>query len=141
MQNKKIIIGANLRFSGSCHHIIVFRLVAYLLNMICLILELFSKLHTYEFLYKFDTVLDQFLKTGTPDRCLIGIVQNLIFSRFSLYPLLFFLYFSFVILDQSKVWRIPVLNQDAPLHMEGHMKLCKQLGEEFKPIEKKFKYM
>ena len=93
MQNKKIIIGANLRFSGSCHHIIVFRLVAYLLNMICLILELFSKLHTYEFLYKFDTVLYQFPETGTSDRCLIGIVQRLM--SFILHTLSFFLYSPF----------------------------------------------
>ena len=43
-----------------------------------------------EFLYKFDTVLHQFLETGTSDRCLIGIVQLLRFSGFSLYPLLIF---------------------------------------------------
>ena len=37
--------------------------------------------------YNFDTVLYQFLETGTSDRCLICIVQNLRFSGFSLYPL------------------------------------------------------
>jgi len=44
MQNKnlKIIIGANLRFSflRLLWDIVVFRLVAYLLNMICFILQL-----------------------------------------------------------------------------------------------------
>ena len=42
--------------------------------------------------YKFDTVLYKFLQTGTSDKCLIGIVQLLRFSGFSLYPLSFFLY-------------------------------------------------
>ena len=42
------------------------------------------------FWYNFDTVLCQFLETGTSDRCLIGIVQLLRFSGFSLYPLSFF---------------------------------------------------
>ena len=38
--------------------IVVFRLVAYLLNMICLILKLLYKIaDIYEFSYKFDTVL------------------------------------------------------------------------------------
>ena len=43
----------------------------------------------------FDTVLYQFLETGTSDRRLIGIFQNLRFSGFSLYPLSFFLYSPF----------------------------------------------
>ena len=43
-----------------------------------------------DFWYNFDTVLYQFLETGTSDRCLICIVQNLRFSGFSLYPLSFF---------------------------------------------------
>ena len=43
------------------------------------------------FWYNFDTVLCQFLETGTKDECLIGIVQLLRFSGFSLYPLSFFL--------------------------------------------------
>ena len=47
------------------------------------------------FWYNFDTVLCQFLETGTSDRCLIGIVQLLRFSGFSLYPLSFFLYSPF----------------------------------------------
>ena len=49
----------------------------------------------YKFLYNFDTVLYQFLVTGTSDRCLIGIVQRLRFSGFILYPLSFFLYSPF----------------------------------------------
>ena len=48
--------------------IVVFRLVAYLLNMICLMLQLFSKLHIFEFSYKFDTVVYQFLEIGASDR-------------------------------------------------------------------------
>ena len=43
------------------------------------------------FWYNFDTVLYQFLETGTSDRCLICIVQLLRFLGFSLYLLLFFL--------------------------------------------------
>ena len=39
-QQQKIIVGANLRFSD----IVVFILVAYLLNMICLILHLYHKI-------------------------------------------------------------------------------------------------
>ena len=46
----------------------------------------------FTFWYNFDTVLCQFLETRTSDRCLIGIVQLLRFSGFSLYPLSFFLY-------------------------------------------------
>jgi len=52
----------------------LFRLVAYLLNMIFLIL-FYTKLHTYEFSYKFDTVLYQFLGTETSDRRFICIVH------------------------------------------------------------------
>ena len=44
-------------------------------------------LHIYTFWYNFDTVLCQFLETGRSDRILIGIVQLLRFSGFSLYPL------------------------------------------------------
>ena len=62
--------------------IVVFRFVAYLLNTICLILSFYTKLHIYEFSYKFDTVLYQFIETGTSDRCLICIVQCLWFSGF-----------------------------------------------------------
>ena len=49
----------------------------------------------YTIWYNFDTVLYQFLETGTSDRCLICIVQNLRFSGFILYPLSFFLYSPF----------------------------------------------
>ena len=44
--NKNIIIWANLRFSGSCADKIVSRLVAYLLNMICLNLLILYKITT-----------------------------------------------------------------------------------------------
>jgi len=46
-------------------------------------------LHVYEFSYKFDTVLYQFLETGSSDKY---TVQRLRFSGFILYPLSFFLY-------------------------------------------------
>ena len=49
----------------------------------------------YTFWYNFDTVLCQFLETGTSDRCLLCIVQHLRFSGFILYPLSFFLYSPF----------------------------------------------
>ena len=71
--NQNIIIGANLRSSGSWD-IVVFSLVAYLLNMICLILQSYRKLHIYEISYKFNTVLYQFLETETSDRCFICIL-------------------------------------------------------------------
>ena len=45
----------------------------------------YTKLHIYEFLYKFDTVLYQFLETGTSDRSLICIVQRLRFHEVSFY--------------------------------------------------------
>ena len=47
----------------------------------------------YSFWYNFDTVLYQFLETGTSDRRLICIVQRLRFSGFSLYPF----HFSFTV--------------------------------------------
>ena len=67
--------------------IVVFRLVAYLLYMICLILRIL-----YKYLQIYVLVLYQFLKTGISDRTLIGLNQLLRFSGFSLYPLSFFLY-------------------------------------------------
>ena len=93
--NFKIIIGENLRFSGSCGISSFFRLVSYFLNMICLIFNFYTKLHIYEFSYKFDIVLYQFLETGTSDRSLICIIQRLRFSGYILYPLSFFLYIPF----------------------------------------------
>ena len=51
--------------------------------------------HINRFWYNFDTVLCQFLYTGTSDRCLIGFFQILRFSSFSLYSLSFFLYSPF----------------------------------------------
>jgi len=41
---------------------------------------IFTKFHIHRFSYNFDTVLYQFLETGTSDRCLICIVQRLRFS-------------------------------------------------------------
>ena len=49
----------------------------------------------YEFSFKFDTVLYQFLVTGTSDKCLKCIDQLLTLSSFILYPLSFFLYSPF----------------------------------------------
>ena len=77
---------------------IIFRLVAYLLYMICLSLLHLNKvvlIYVYDFSYNFDIVLYQFLETGTSDRCLIGTVQNLRFLGFSLYPLSVFHYSPF----------------------------------------------
>ena len=51
----------------------------------------------YTIWYNFDRVLYQFLETGTSDRRLIGIVQLMRFSGFSLYSLSFFLYSPFKI--------------------------------------------
>ena len=56
--------------------IVVFRLVLYLLNMICLYLQLLYKI-AYEFSYKYDTVLYPFPETGTSNGCLICIVERL----------------------------------------------------------------
>jgi len=64
--------------------------------MICLILQILYKiLHINTFWYNFDTVLYQFLETGTSDRCLICLNQLPRFSGFRLYPLSFFLYSPF----------------------------------------------
>ena len=49
----------------------------------------------YAFWYNFDTVLCQYLETGTSDRCFIGLDQLLRFSGFSLCTLLFFLHSPF----------------------------------------------
>ena len=61
----QIIKGENLSFSSSSG----FRFVAYLLNMICLSYQIYI----YKFWYNFDTVLYQFLETGTSDRTIIGL--------------------------------------------------------------------
>ena len=55
----------------------------------------------YAFSYKFDTVLYQFLKTRTSDRCLIGIVKFLRFSGFRLYP-----FFSFTVPLNEMFWQL-----------------------------------
>ena len=69
----------------------VFRLVVYLLNMICLILQLLYKIwYIYTFWFNFDTVLYQLLETWTSDRCLICIVQRLRFSGFNPLPTFIF---------------------------------------------------
>ena len=64
--------------------------------------ESYTKYYIYTFWYNFDTVLCQFLETGTSDRCLSGIVQLLRLTGFSLYPLSFFLYSPF---DRYSRWR------------------------------------
>ena len=90
VKNEKILNSNNNRSKPKLLRllwdIVVFRLVAYLLNIISLNLLLF-KFHTYRFSYYFDTVLYQFLETGTSDRCLLCIVQRL---RFYLIPPLIF---------------------------------------------------
>ena len=94
----KIINRANLIFFRLLWDIVVFRMVAHLLNIICLKLGdqiLYTKSHVYEFWYNFDAVLYQFLGTGTSDRNLIGLDQLLKFLGFSIYPILFFLYSPF----------------------------------------------
>ena len=93
MQNKKIIKGANLRFSGSCGHrrfqigcvfveYDLFNTRTFIQNCI------YMNCRMTEFFY-------QFLETGTSDRCLICDVQRLRFLGFILYPLSFFLYSPF----------------------------------------------
>jgi len=69
--------------------IFVFRLVAYLLSMICFnqTYHFYAKLYRYEFSYTFDPVLYQFLKTGTSDITFMGRDQELKWLAFSLYPL------------------------------------------------------
>ena len=52
----------------------------------------FSKFYIYELSYNFNTVLYQFLETGTSDKTVMGRDQELKWLAFSLYPLLFFLY-------------------------------------------------
>ena len=49
----------------------------------------------YEFSYNFNTVLYQFLETGTLDKTFMGRDQELKLLAFSLYPLSFFLYSPF----------------------------------------------
>ena len=85
--------------------IVVFRLVAYLMNMICLNLIFYTKFYIYRFSYKFDTVLYQFLETGTWDRTLMGLHQLLKCLGFSLYPFSFFLYSPFKISIEHYCWR------------------------------------
>ena len=46
----------------------------------------FTKLYIYKFSYKFDTVLYQFLETGTSDETLMGLNQLLKYIGFSLIP-------------------------------------------------------
>ena len=58
--------------------IFVFRLDAYLLNMICVNLPFLYKIVDILYLfYKFDTVFYQFLATGTSDRTFMGRDQEL----------------------------------------------------------------
>ena len=54
----------------------------------CVLLSRFTdRFHIYEFWYNFDTVLYQFLETGTSDRTLIGRDQLLKCSGFSVFLL------------------------------------------------------
>jgi len=97
IQNEKLVNSNNNRsrpkFSRLLWDIFVFRLVAYLLNIICLNLRfLYDILHIYEFCYNFDTFLYKCLETRTSYRTLICLDQLLRFSSFSLYPPSFFLY-------------------------------------------------
>ena len=62
----------------------------------------YTKYHIYTIWYNFDIVLYRFLETGTSDRRLICIVQNLRFSGFSLYSLSFFLYSPFKFIRNAK---------------------------------------
>ena len=78
---------------------------------ICLILLLLYKIvyiYIYEFSYDFDTVLDQFLETGTSDRCLIYIVQRLRLSGFLLYP--FHFSFTFPLIKIKLKQKVSSLN-------------------------------
>ena len=78
-------------------NIVVFRLVAYLLNMICLLFKptISIQIVNIWIFYKFDTVLYQFLETRTSDIIFLGRNQELMWLAFSLYPLSFFLYSPF----------------------------------------------
>ena len=90
----------NLRFSGSCgiSSFSDWLCICWISDWSIWYYNLNTKLQKYEFSYKFNTVLYQFLVTGTSDRCLKGIFQRLRFSGFSLYPLSFFLYSPFKLL-------------------------------------------
>ena len=107
--------------------IVVFRLVADLLNMICLDLLFLSKLYIYEFAYKFDTVLYKFLETGTSDKTFMGRDQELKWLAFRLYPLSFFLdcpsndfSMPYIQVFQAKNW---FFFECGFLKMEAHLKL------------------
>ena len=78
---KKIKMRSNPEILRLLWDIAVFRFVSYLLIMICLILQMNTKLHIYEFSDKFDSIFFyNFFKTLTSDRCLIYIAQQLRFS-------------------------------------------------------------
>ena len=80
------MIEANLSYLGSSRDIVVFILVAYLLNMICLNLLFFYRIvYVYRFSYKFDNKF--FLEPGTLYITLKGLDQLLKCSGFSLYLL------------------------------------------------------
>ena len=53
----------------------------------CVLVTLYGRIsYIYTFWYNLDTILCQFIETGTSVRCLIGIFQLLRISGFSLYP-------------------------------------------------------
>ena len=99
INNKKLSNSNNnrskLKFFKLLWDIVVFRLVAYLLNMICLNLRFLYNLFIHNFSHKFYTVLYQFLETGKSDRTLMGLDQLIKCLGFSLYPVSFFLYSPF----------------------------------------------
>ena len=99
IKNEKLLNSNNIRskpkFLRLFWVIVVFRMVVYLLNMIRLNLLFLFKVLYFRFSYKFDTVLYQFLETGTLDRTLMGLDQLLKCLGFGLYPLSFFLYSPF----------------------------------------------
>ena len=87
-----------------------------LLNMICLMLNFYTKSDICPFWYNFDKVLCQFLETGTSDRYLIGIIQHLRFSGFILYPIFsFFLYSPINQLLGSLICRSKICTNPIPL--------------------------
>ena len=74
------MIGSIPKFSRQLWVIAIFRLVPYLVNIICFNLNSNTIAHIYEFLYNLDTVLVtyHFLETGESDRTNIGRDQLLI---------------------------------------------------------------
>ena len=90
-------------------------IVVYRLLRICKIRSVeYCESYIYTFWYNFNTVLYQFLETGTSDRTLICLNQLLEIFRFQPIPLFIFPLQSFkeknikVIFSQTKVKRVPL---------------------------------